>query len=159
MHLVTDSLLVGNLEDAQDPSPAIGALLFVAEEHTVRPPAWIDYAKIPFKEFAEPDAIRLGQSVQWIEDRLAKSRVMVCCRAGMGRSVSVVIAYLCCVQNLSYEEAVKLAKTRRPGAMPLPGLQAVIDEILKLRSVQTRAKAERLFSHPVVSMPGRVPNG
>jgi protein-tyrosine phosphatase len=142
MHLVTDSLLVGNLDDAQDPSPAIGGLLFVAEEHTVHPPPWIDYAKIPMKEFTEPDAIALAQAVQWIEDHLPNNRVMVCCRAGMGRSVSVVIAFLCCVQGLLYDDAVKLVKTRRPGAMPLPRLEAAIDEVIKLRTAQTRKMAD-----------------
>jgi protein-tyrosine phosphatase len=141
MHLVTDSLLVGNLEDAQDPSPAIGGLLFVAEEYRVRAPAWMDYTKIPMKEFAEPDPILLARSVQWIEDHLTHSRVMVCCRAGMGRSVSVVIAYLCCVQGMLYDDAVKLAKTRRPGAMPLPNLQAAIEEVCKIRAAQAQAKA------------------
>lgn len=138
MHMITDSLLVGNLDDAQCLTAGIGGLLFVAEEHTIRPPAWVDYAKIPMKEFARPDPLVLAQTVQWIEDHLPIHRVMVCCRAGMGRSVSVVIAYLCCVQSLSYDEAVKLAKTRRPGAMPLPQLQAAIEEVCRLRTAQSR---------------------
>lgn len=149
MHLITDSLVVGNLDDAQDPSPVVGGLLFVAEEHTVRPPGWIDYAKVPFKEFAEPDPSLLAESVQWIEDHLPNSRVMVCCRAGMGRSVSVVIAYLCCVQGMAYEDAVKLAKTRRPGAMPLPQLQSVIEEVRRLRAVQANKKKD----HPSLPKP------
>lgn len=147
MHMVTDSLLVGNLEDAQNPSPAIGGLLFVAQEHTVCPPVWIDYTKIPMKEFTEPDPLLLAQSVQWIEDHLANNRVMVCCRAGMGRSVSVVIAYLCCVQGMLYEEAVRLAKTRRPGAMPLPGLQAAVEEVCKIRAAQAYKKSD-LYTVP-----------
>ena len=144
MHLITDSLLVGNLDDAQDPPPVVGGLLFVAKEHTVRPPAWVDYAHIPFKEFAEPNPILLAQSVQWIEDHLPNSRVMVCCRAGMGRSVSVVIAYLCCVQGMAYDDAVRLAKSRRPGAMPLPYLQEAIEEVRQLRGLQASTKNDSL---------------
>lgn len=142
MHRITDSLLVGDLHDAQDPSPVVGGLLFVAGEHTVRPPDWMDYAKIPFEEFAEPNSLLLAKSVQWIEDHLPNNRVMVCCRAGMGRSVSVVIAYLCCVLQMSYEEAVQLAQTRRPGAMPLPRLQEAIEEVRQLRALQARRKGE-----------------
>lgn len=134
MHLITDTLVVGNLDDAQDPSPVVGGLLFVAEEHIVCPPAWVDYARIPFKEFAAPDPLLLARSVQWLEDRLPNNRVMVCCRAGMGRSVSVVIAYLCCVQEMAYDGAVTLAKTRRPGATPLPRLQEAIEEVRRLRA-------------------------
>jgi protein-tyrosine phosphatase len=148
MHLVTDSLLVGNLEDAQDPSPALGGLLFVAEEFTIQPPPWINYAKIPMKEFTEPDPILLAQSVRWVEDHLHKNRVMVCCRAGMGRSVSVVIAYLCCVEGMSFEAAVKLAKTRRPGAMPLPRLQGAIDDVLTIRTAQANKKMAEFPSLP-----------
>jgi protein-tyrosine phosphatase len=141
MHLITDVLLVGNLEDARDPSPAIGGLLFVAEEHTVHPPPWIDYAKIPMKEFTEPDVIALAQAVQWIENHLPNNRVMVCCRAGMGRSVSVVIAFLCCVQGLLYDDAVKLVKTRRPGAMPLPRLEAAINDVVNCRTARAGKKS------------------
>jgi protein-tyrosine phosphatase len=137
MHMITNSLLVGNLDAAQCPSTAIGGLLFVAEEHTVHPPAWVDYAKIPMKEFAQPDPQVLAQAVLWIEDHVRIHRVMVCCRAGMGRSVSVVIAYLCCVEGMSYEDAVKLVTTRRPGAMPLPHLQTAIKEVSKLRTALT----------------------
>ena len=122
----------------------VGGLLFVAEEYTIRPPEWIDYAKVPFKEFAEPDPILLARSVQWIEDRLPNTRVMVCCRAGMGRSVSVVIAYLCCVQGMAYDDALKLAKTRRPGAMPLPRLEEAIEEVRQLRGLQTSSKRDPL---------------
>lgn len=134
MHLITDSLLVGNLDDAQDPSQVIGALLFVAEEYSVSPPAWMDYAKIPFKEFTEPDPLRLAKAVRWIEAHLPNNRVMVCCRAGMGRSASVVIAYLCCAEGMSFNDAVKLVKTRRPGAMPLPELETAIQEVRALRA-------------------------
>ncbi len=148
MHLITDSLLVGNLDDAQDPPPAIGALLFVAEEYAVRPPEWMDYARIPFKEFAPPQPDRLANAVQWIEDHLNQNRVMVCCRAGMGRSVSVVIAYLCCVQGMEYESAVKLVKTRRPGALPLPALKEVINEVRTMRVVSGKDTQKFPVSNP-----------
>ncbi len=142
MHLITESLLVGNLDDAQNLIPAIGGLLFVAEEFTVCPPAWIDYTKIPLREFEEPDPVLLARAVQWVEDHLPDNRVLVCCRAGMGRSVSVVIAYLCCVQGMTYQDAVMLAKTRRPGAIPLPRLQQVIEKVLKIRAFEAGNRAE-----------------
>jgi hypothetical protein len=138
MHLITDSLLVGNLDDAQDPSPAIGGLLFVAEEYVIRPPDWMDFAKIPFKEFAPASPDLLAESVRWIEEHLPNNRVMVCCRAGMGRSASVVIAFLCCAQGMDYEQAVKLVKTRRPGALPLPDLKETIETVRGMRAVGSK---------------------
>lgn len=133
MHLITDTLLLGNIDDARQPMPAIAALLLVAEEYTVEPPAWLEYQRIPFTEFSAVDPARLDRAVAWLESRSPGSRTMVCCRAGMGRSASVVIAYFCCSQGMSYEDAVALVKSRRPGAMPIPKLQETIEKVLKLR--------------------------
>jgi protein-tyrosine phosphatase len=72
---------------------------------------------------------------------------MVCCRAGMGRSVSVVMAYLCCVQGMTYEQVFKLVMTRRPGAMPLPNLEEAIAQVRLLRKARTKDK-EKPASSP-----------
>lgn len=133
MHLITDKLLVGTIDDAREPPSTIGTLLFVAEEFTVEPASWIDYHRIPIKEFAEADPDTLVRAVEWLEKRVPEGRVLVCCRAGMGRSVSVVMAYLCCVEGMAYEDVLKLVMTRRPGAMPLPKLKETIEEIRSLR--------------------------
>lgn len=133
MHLITDRLFVGNINDAMQPPIQIGALLLVAEEYTIDAPRWLAYSKIPFKDFGQADPNRLADAVQWVERHLTDDRVMVCCRAGMGRSVSVVMAYLCCVENMAYADVLKLVMTRRPGAMPLPNLEATIERVLTLR--------------------------
>ena len=140
MHLITDTLILGNIDDARQPMSAIKALLLVAEEYTIEPPAWIEYEKIPFKEFSVVDPARLDRAVAWLESRSPGSRMMVCCRVGMGRSASVVIAYLCCTQGMSYEDAVAFVKARRPGATPLPSLQETIEKVLKLRADRTNAQ-------------------
>lgn len=134
MHLITDTLLLGNIDDARQPMAAIGALLLVAEEYQVEPPAWLEYQHIPFKEFSAVDPVRLDQAVAWLESRSPGRRTMVCCRAGMGRSASVVIAYFCCSQGMSYEDAEAFVKARRPGAAPLPKLRETIEKVLKLRA-------------------------
>lgn len=133
MHMINKRLLVGNIEDAAHPPTQVGALLLVAEEQDIAAPSWLDYAKIPMKEFGEPEAAALCQAIDWIESHIPDNRIMVCCRAGMGRSVSVVIAYLCCVENLTYEAAVKLVLTRRPGGVPLPKLQEAVEKVLATR--------------------------
>jgi protein-tyrosine phosphatase len=133
MHLITERLLVGNIDDAREPPPTIGALLLVAEEFALEPAAWIDYHRVPIQEFAEADPAKLMQAIAWLERRVPTSRTLVCCRAVMGRSVSVVIAYLCCVEGMAYADVLKLVKSRRPGAMPLPNLQTAIDQVCLLR--------------------------
>jgi hypothetical protein len=51
------------------------------------------------------------------------------------------MAYLCCVQGMSYEQALKLLKERRPGATPLPNLERTIDKVRTLRQASpTRAE-------------------
>jgi protein-tyrosine phosphatase len=133
MHMITDNLLVGSIEDALGPPEVIGTLLFVAEELTITPAAWVDYHRIPFREFAKADPAKLLEAVQWLEPRASKGWTLVCCRAGMGRSVSVAMAYLCCVEGRTYDQVLKLVMARRPGAMPLPNLQVAIEQVRQLR--------------------------
>ena len=129
MHMINKRLLVGNADDAKNPPPQVSAVLMVAEEQNVTALPRIVYAKIPLKEYGEPSVTSLTQAVEWMESHISEHRLMVCCRVGMGRSVSVVIAYLCCVEGMPYNDAVKLVLTRRPGGIPLPHLQEIIDDL------------------------------
>jgi len=140
--MITDNLLVGNIDDAQAPSEVIGTLLLVAEEFSITPASWLDYHRIPFREFAKVDPVKLLEAVQWLEQRAPKGRAMVCCRAGMGRSVSVVMAYLCCVEGRTYEDVLKVVMARRPGAMPLPNLQVAIEQVRQLGRAGKSASSE-----------------
>lgn len=148
MHFITESLLVGNIHDASEPPPQISAVLLVAAEFTIQPASWLLYGRIPFSEYAEADPLLLDRAVSWVEQHLSGNRVMVCCRAGMGRSVSVVMTYLCCVQGMTYAEVLKLVMTRRPGAMPLPNLEAAIAQVRFLRKARATDKAS-FASRPV----------
>ena len=147
MHLITETLLVGNINDAREPSVKIGALLLVAAEHMLEPPSWLRYGRIPFAEFAEAEPVLLDRAVSWVEQHHSGNRVMVCCRVGMGRSVSVVMAYLCCVRGMTYAEVLKLVMRRRPGAMPLPNLEEAIAQVRLLRKARTKDK-EKPASFP-----------
>jgi len=133
MHRITDRLFVGNVDDARQPPVQIGAVLLVAEEFNIDVPHWLISGRIPFTEFGEADPKKLVDAVRWVERHVPDNRVMVCCRAGMGRSVSVVMTYLCCVEDMAYADVLKLVKARRPGASPLPNLQAAIDQVCLLR--------------------------
>ncbi|HAN47640.1 MAG: hypothetical protein CCU27_05320 [Nitrospira sp. UW-LDO-02] len=139
MHMINKRLLVGNADDARNPPPQVNAVLMVAEEQNVTVPSRVIYAKIPLKEFGEPAASALYEAVEWIAAHMADNRLMVCCRVGMGRSVSVVIAYLCCVEGMAYADAVKLVLTRRPGGMPLPRLRETIQDVCRRRQTQVNS--------------------
>jgi protein-tyrosine phosphatase len=147
MHLITETLLVGNINDARELPVKIGALLLVAAEYTLEPPSWLLYGRIPFSEYDEAEPLLLDRAVSWVEQHLSDHRVMVCCRAGMGRSVSVVMAYLCCVQGMTYADVLKLVMRRRPGAMPLPKLEEAIIQVRLLREARATDK-KNLASRP-----------
>jgi len=134
MHQITDQLFVGNIYDSAQPPAQIGALLLVAEEYQLEAPSWLIADRIPFKDFGEANPNVLADAVGWVERHIADNRVMVCCRAGMGRSVSVAMAYLCCVENMTYDDVLKLVMARRPGAIPLPNLKVTIEQVRRLRS-------------------------
>ena len=133
MHLITDHLAVGNSDDAANPHWLISAILNVALETTVLPPKGRTYHWIPFAEFAEADPLQLDEAVSWLEQHEKQSRLLICCRAGIGRSASVAIAYLCLVDGLPYHKASALVAAQRPGAMPLPELEATIRFVGDLR--------------------------
>jgi protein-tyrosine phosphatase len=138
MHHITDRLFVGNINDALQPPSMISALLLVAEEYNIPAPGGLAYGKIPFKDFGEADPNVLADAVGWVERHMADNRVMVCCRAGMGRSVSVAMAYLCCVEGMAYADVLSLVMSRRPGALPLPKLEETIEQVRRLRSTTKR---------------------
>ncbi len=133
MVYVTPSLIVGSHEDAKMPPPDLGGLLIVAEEVMAHVPSGVPYLRVPLKEFREAEVAGLYQSVQWLEHHVGSKPVMVCCRAGMGRSVSVLIAYFCCIEEMPYAEALALLKERRQGAFPLPGLEITIGKVKEWR--------------------------
>jgi len=102
MVFIIESLLVGNIYEAQAPPPFINAVLWAALETHITPPSGIAFAHIPLQEYIEADPIDVAAGVDWIDRRLPTHRVLVCCRAGRGRSVSLVTAYLCCVKGMLY---------------------------------------------------------
>jgi len=133
MHLITEYLAVGNTDDALNPRWDQAAILNVASESRITPPPGRQYNWIPFIEFAPADPFQLDEAVSWLEQCGKGSRLLICCRAGVGRSVSVAIAYLCLVDDLPYQNAVTLVAAQRPGASPIPNLESTIRFVRDLR--------------------------
>lgn len=141
MHCITETLWVGNINDVSAPPPQIQAVLQVAAEFTVQPPHRVQSGRVPFVEYAKVEPLLLDQAVSWVEQHhQSGQRVMVCCRAGMGRSVSVVMAYLCSAQGMAYADVLKLVMARRPGATPLPKLEETIAQVCRLREARAADK-------------------
>ncbi len=129
MDNVLGSLYIGNIDDAHQPPPAITALLWTALESKLVPPPNIILGRIPLREYTEAVPMDIEFSIEWLVRHLPDHQILVACRAGMGRSVSVVIAYLCCVQAMTYDEAVTFVSARREGVTPLPRLEDTIEKV------------------------------
>ena len=66
---------------------------------------------------------------QWLTCHLPAHHILVACHVGIGRSPSIIIAYLCCLHGLSFEEAQDLVTQKRPGTTPLPHLASLIEQL------------------------------
>jgi protein-tyrosine phosphatase len=112
----------------------------VTAELKIEPPDGLPYHRIPLREYAEADPILLDDAVSWVERHVSANHVLICCREGKGRSVSVVLAYLCVTSGMTYKEAFELVSQRRPGASPLPELEGTIMVVRSIRQNRFRRR-------------------
>lgn len=127
MDFVTDRLALGNAADAAAPA-GVTALLCVAEELSA-PPTRLRFHRVPIPDFQPIPAVRLAEAVEWIEALPLAERVLVYCNAGVGRSTSVVVGYLCIAQGMGFGQAVELVARRRPHMSIVPGLLTAIERV------------------------------
>jgi protein-tyrosine phosphatase len=128
MDFILDNLAVGNRHDAALPDPRITAMLCVAEE--LEPPAFATIQhKIPVVDMRPLPPEQLVEAIGWIERHIAREQILVFCNAGVGRSPSIAIGYLCCAHGYGFGEAVEHVARRRPQISPLPGLLEVIERL------------------------------
>jgi protein-tyrosine phosphatase len=133
---VTDHLYIGEQVDAQSPPPFISAVFWTALDPPLTAPPNIIFGRLPLREYTEPDLIDLEMGIQWLARHLPEHNVLVACRVGLGRSPSLIIAYLCCMQGLSFAEAQELVTQKRPGTTALPHLAAVIEQVTTLAPIR-----------------------
>ena len=122
-------LFIGEQVDAQSPPAFISAVFWTALDTQLSPPPNIVFGRLPLKEYTEPDLIDLEMGIQWLARHLPEHNILVACRVGLGRSPSLIIAYLCCVQHLSFAEAQELVTRKRPETTPLPHLASKIEQL------------------------------
>lgn len=130
MDFILDNLAIGNYQEALEAPPDIDALLCVAEEKDIHEPPHI-YYKVPIVDMQPIPADQLVDAVGWIRDNISNHKILVFCNAGVGRSPSVMIAYLCCILGYSFGDAVEYVATRRPYMSILPELIKNIEKAKK----------------------------
>jgi len=131
MVFILENLAIGSFQDAQSAQEEVFAFLNVAEEIDLVLPQEVLYYKIPIKDFSFIPFEKLKEAIDWIHKYIDKSRILVFCNSGIGRSPSVVIGYLCVVLGFSFGQAVEFVAGKKPNISILPGLVQTIDEILK----------------------------
>ena len=67
--------------------------------------------------------------VQRLTRHLTEYHILVVCGVGFGRSPSIIIAYLCYLHGLSFEEAQDPVTQKRPGTTSLPHLASLIEQL------------------------------
>ena len=128
MDFIVENLAIGNYQEALAPASDINALLCVAAEHDIYDTKYI-YYKVPIVDMQPIPTEQLKDAIVWLRSNIEANRTMVFCNAGVGRSPSVVAAFLCCVLGYSFGEAVQYVATRRPYMSILPNLIKTIEEI------------------------------
>ncbi len=123
-------LTVGPYEGALSPPEEIDALLNVAEEHPLPKTDRVAH-KVPMTDMQPIPVDQLEEAVRWIDRHIDNHHIYLFCNAGVGRSPSVAVAYLCCVRDHSFGEAIEHVARRKPDISTLPNL---IERIEPVRS-------------------------
>jgi protein-tyrosine phosphatase len=138
MNYILDNLAVGSYQEALTPAPELTALLCVAEEHEIADSPLLTY-KIPIEDMRGIPTPQLKEAVAWIAANIEENKIMVFCHGGVGRSPSVVVAYLYCMLGYGFGEAVEYVATRKPKMTIMPNLILRVAEVKA--QLQTPAKA------------------
>jgi protein-tyrosine phosphatase len=127
MEFIVDRLAIGSYKDALHPSPEVTALLNVAAERDVE--TQLLYQKVPIADMKPIPPEQLKEAVEWIRDHIDAYTIRVFCNAGVGRSPSVVIGYLCCFRGFGFDNAVVLVTKRKSEVSILPRLIQSIEDV------------------------------
>lgn len=127
MIFILENLAIGSYLDALRPPSNITALLNVAREKDVK--AKLIYYKVPIIDMQPIPSQQMKEAVEWIRDHIGGYKIMVFCNAGIGRSPSVVIGYICCFLGYSFGDAVEFVAKRKPHISILPNLIKTIENV------------------------------
>jgi protein-tyrosine phosphatase len=129
---ILDNLAIGSAADAWSGLTTVDALLCVAQEIEL-PPRFVVSHKVAIVDMQPIPAEQIADAVSWIDAMIGRYRILVFCNAGVGRSSSCVIAYLCCKRGFGFGEAVEFVARRRPYISILPNLLLTIEAVNSLQ--------------------------
>ena len=132
MDFILERLAIGDIYDANNLSTGITAVLNCTEEHDTDRED-MPYLKIPLIDFQPINPEYIPRAVRWIKEVIPDNTILVHCNAGIGRSPSIVVCYLCEI-GFGFEEALRLVKTKRPDAVPHRDLRSALMLAKKMAS-------------------------
>ena len=123
MNYILEHLAIGNAADAQNAHDHFDAFLNIASEIQIDSDLFgtKPYLKVAVDDMKPIPAFRLMETAEYIDQHINSKRIMVFCDGGVGRSPSVVIAYLCS-KGMRFGQAVEFVATRKPYMSILPDL-------------------------------------
>ncbi len=147
---ILEHLAVGNPVDVQCAHEHFDAFLNVASEVGFDPSVFGEkpYLKVAIDDMKPIPAFRLMEAAEFIDQYINTKRILVFCDGGVGRSPSVVIAYLCS-KGMRFGQAVEFMAVRKPYMSILPDLI----ESIKKAFVRPPAPLLRLDTFALPSKP------
>jgi len=127
MRFILENLAIGSHLDALIPASNITVMLNVAKEKDVK--TKLLYHKVPIIDMQPIPPQQMREAIEWIRDHISRHKIMIFCNAGIGRSPSVVIGYICCILGYSFGDAVELVAKRKPDISILPNLIKTIEDV------------------------------
>jgi|SRR6185312_16225038 len=123
MNYILEHLAVGNAADVEHGHPDFDAFLNVAAELEMDPSLWEGrpYLKVQIEDMKAIPAFRLMEAAEYIDRHIDTKRILVFCDGGVGRSPSVIVAYLCS-KGMRFGQAVEFVAMRKPYMSILPDL-------------------------------------
>lgn len=128
MDFILDHLALGGRHDAANPDPRVSALLCCAAELEL-PAHTAPRHKVPVVDLQPIPHAQMLEAVEWIRAHIAHQRILVYCNAGVGRSTTVAIGYLCAGLDYGFGAAVEFVARRRPYMSILPDLITSVDRL------------------------------
>lgn len=112
----------------ENPGKGIGSILNVAEEVKISL-IGVKYKKIPLRDGQPIPVEKVREAIRWIREQIAPGKVLAACHYGVGRSASVVIAYLCSL-GFGCREALEYISSKGRGVAPMRELERTIRQSL-----------------------------